>query len=396
MKKLLSVLLILPAVASAQTWCPSSQKVHAWTGSAWELQETYETKYTPQGWIASQEIADNEGNKSSETYTYTEHGKIATFVTLQLPAGASVWQNSQKVERTYDSRLTSFITKNDQQLWNGTAWTPSNNYTQTITRDGNGNIVKMERAVMYKGVYDPIHRITLRYDKEGKAYEISTQDLKANTLDGSLYWANGDKFTNITWMETDGQITSLESVFKSPNRILSATVVKPDGTEYSLTAQYGEGDNYSSTLTSDDLTSTVTYTSLDDYGSYTMTTVTDYGEWGNETITENHKVDAYDNILLDESIYESPEGTETMRMSGEVVYDPQYGYPLSWTLSELDPESGVMNPFMYVEFSDYSDVSASISDVVSVHPAMLYDLMGRRLPSGRRAMAIGKGIKTVR
>lgn len=391
-KIIIAAIALLPLMAAAQVWRPATQKVSAWTDSVWVVSETYSTQYTSQGKIASQEIRDEDGNLSSETYTYNPQGMMTTKVTMQLPKGETQWQNSQKIERTYDSRLSSFITFNDQYVWTNGKWQPSNNYKQQITRDGKGNIVKMERSVFYQGIYDPIHRLTVRYDNKGVAYEIATQDLRANSLTGELAWVAGDKFTNIVWEETDGQITSLEKVFEGANRISSAKVIKSDGLEYALTATYSAG-GYTSTMTSEDLTSTITFTPLDEYGSYETSTMTDYAEAGIETITEKYLVDAYDNILLNETIYTMGDETELTRMVGEVEYDADKGYPLSWKLTEYNAETDAYDPILLAEYSDYTDAAASIALTAVADALPLYDLGGRKASGGQRGIVVGHGFK---
>lgn len=130
------------------------------------------------------------------------------------------------------------------------------------------------------------------------------------------------------------------------------------------------------------------FTPLDAYGSfnyeYTIHYV-EYGESMSETMRQTAKYDSYGNELLSEVVY-IVDGEEYVedRLTGYVTYDESYGYPLTYTISALDYDSGEMIPEMKIEFSDYSLVT-SVKGICSEQiedesaPVEYYNLNGQRV-----------------
>lgn len=351
------------AAEAGALWRSRAQKAYGWDQSKaqWVLEDSYEITYNADGLKTESRLTDVDGI-SVETYTYNDNGNLATKLTQVADGAGKPLVNSQKLSREYDSRLTSFVTFNDQNIWLNNGWRPSNNYKQLITRNADGNITLMERAIFYDGYYDPTYRLSVEYGPDGKAISISESEL---TYDGiELFWRPGETISDIEWYSTDGQIVSAEDLFSGANRISKATITDEDDFVIEVSATYNDDGSYTAVMSADDegliIRSTMTYTPVDANGSCTYLTVTTYTEEGltfTETIKEEYLVDAFGLTLLEEvTVDEDGDSFVETGVKGEVTYDPAYGYPLEWIVKEHDEESGdYVNAFRAV-YSDYVDV----------------------------------------
>lgn len=379
------------ATDAGAKWSAKTQKAYGWNGSEWEMEELYNNTYTADGHIAVQTVTDIDGSVTRQTNRWNENGMLATRRTEFAQSASMPFQETQRLSRTYDDRLTSFITFNDQLVFQNKEWVPSNNYTQSITRDANGNITLMERAVYFQGIYDPIHRIHVSYDEKGIASSITTEDLGYNYATNEYYWKPGDSYTDIVWEATDGQIVSTENLFDGANRIKSATAII-SGQENKITASYKEDGRWTANIsaieddTQIEIQTTTEFIPLDENGSCQITVTTSFisGETtlGFEKYIDEYRYDENGLILLEESIASDGETTEIIgRLSGTVEYDPEFGYPLSWTISEFDPDTEQMVNSFRAEYSDYINLSESSIDNIDADQqrATYFDLTGRRI-----------------
>ncbi len=157
-----------------------------------------------------------------------------------------------------------------------------------------------------------------------------------------------------------------------------------------FTAEYGENGSYILTgkwhdeEEDDDIQAVMYYTVLDENGSCRIVTETTYSYMGDiywyDSYTENYRYDAYGLILLEEVQYsDGTYGEVESRIEGKVKYDTEHGYPLTWTIQEMEYESGEMENVFRAEFSDYLQAGVSginTVDVDSVLPAEYYNLQG--------------------
>ncbi|MDE7412371.1 MAG: hypothetical protein K2N05_01090 [Muribaculaceae bacterium] len=389
---------------AAEIWRAKTQKSFGWNGTRWELEETYKTDYDSNGLKTAQTVTDIEGFTTKETYTYNENGMLQTRFAEVAESPNGVFSNSSKLSREYDTVLTSFITVNNQELWTGEAWVPSNNYTQTITRNEQGNITAMERSVYYMGIMDPVYRLKIEYGADGKASRMEESELTYDYASEEYEWVVSTVIEDIIWEETNGQIVNiseLNDLFEGDNRIKSATVTVEDMTA-SLNVEY-EGPEYTATLAFFDeeegmnVESSISLSYLDsatdpDSNHWTigreyltttrfmMTSLPIY----EENVRETYVYDNNDLIILEKVEIGNGEDWEIEDMvTGNVKYDEEKGYPLSWTVAALDYESGqVVNSFRAL-YSDYEDVSVAgveeISPETGDYPAIYYNLQGMRV-----------------
>ncbi len=377
--------------ASAK-WVAKTQKAYGWNGSAWQLDETYRNTYNSiTGLKTTQTVVDADGSVNRETYTWDINGMLKTRLKEYARSTTAAFQQTQRLTRTYDDRLTSFITFNDQLIYQNKEWVPSNSYKQTITRNADGNITQMERAVYFMGIYDPTFHINIEYGEDGKATAITTEDLAYDYPTQSYYWKPGTSYKDIIWESTDGQIVSIDNLFDGANRIKSATATI-SGQECHISAEYADDGSWTSwrTLFDEDmdmeLEEKIEYTPTDSYGSsrvvISMGYLNDGKPYNTEQYVYTYNYSPEELLLLEEAVFTTDEGTEILsRIEGSVEYDEEYGYPLSWTVSEYDPESGAQINTLRAEYSDYVKVNDN-SSIESIGtdtnaPATLFDLQGR-------------------
>ena len=395
------------AAEAMPLWRAQTQTGYWWNGDDWELSETYEISYDDKGYKKEQTVFDGEGYASRESYTWNENGMLATRLGEVDEEGTGEFVESSRLKREYDSRLVSFITFNDQEAFYGDSWVPSNSYKQTITRDASGNVTLMERAVYFQGIYDPVFRLAITYGEDGKASIIEASNLMYDYDSQDYYWEVSDRYSDIVWEETDGQIVDIEDMedlFLGSNRIKSATV-EVEGQTVELKVDYHGDDYFTASMTGEDeemegvtMLGTVEYEVLDFNSEagvpehlskgYRVTTTTDllYGEEvvDREVIKETYIYSPDDLIILEKVEYGDGEYFEIEScIEGVVEYDKDHGYPLVWTISEYDYDLEEMVPGFRAEYSDYVSIPVSGVDEVGISssdsPARYYNLQGQEV-----------------
>lgn len=385
---LMAMAMIGQGVMADNLWVAKSQKAYGWTGSDWALNEVYTQSYTRDGLISIQTVADMEGGVSRQAFRYNSNGKMISRVTSVAPSLSGPFKETQKLTRTYDHILTGFVTLNDQQVLVGSTWQPSNCYTQTITRNDAGDVLRMERAVFFQGIYDPTHHLDVIYNEYGGATGITTEDLDYDYSKQDYYWKPGPSYKDIVWDRFDGQVVSLDDLFSGANRIKSA-IATIGGEEYRISAEYFEDGRWiSHRLQFDpdvdlDLEEVTEYTPIDDNGSCKIVSTMGYVEDGAMIGAEQHiynfLYDANGLILLEEELYDNGESVEVVaRTVGEVEYDSENGYPTCWTVAVLAQDLGEMVNAFRAEYEDYVNLGTSAIDEVEIRggAARFYDFHG--------------------
>lgn len=386
------------AQEASKVWLSQTQKYYGWDGNAWDLEDTYNFVYEGTR-IASETVTDSEGFVNRLTYTYD--GQTTTELS-QTSEDGTTFENNMKEVTTVDAIVPSFVVAKYQWNWMDNQWNQNgNNYTQKVTRNADGNVTAVERAVLFQGVFDPIYRLKVTYGDDGKASAITEETLY---YDGNEYsWEPGTTYSDIVWHETNGQIVTIDGLPASGNYIKTANVDNGDGEVDQLSFEYADDGSYTGTIKGgngvDSYESTMLYTPTDDNGSYTLETTTTYSEGGSVmsvSSTEKYVYDSYGLIILEESSFnDGSYDYVDSRIAGKVVYDEINGYPISWEVSVLDWDTEEMVNDARIEYSDYFQASTSgIGSVVSGDheaPAEYFNLNGVRVNSS--ALAPGLYIK---
>lgn len=390
------------AAEAAPLWMAETQKSFGWNGDEWELMETYDIKYDTKGQKTVQTVTDAEGFVTREQYTWNENGQLATRLSQVDEEGEGDFVDSSSLSREYDSRVTSFITFNDQKAFYNGEWVPSNNYKQKITRNEAGNVTQMERAVFFNGIYDPTYRLNITYGEDGKAVTIEESDLTYDYATSEYQWVVSSKYTDIVWEETDGQILrvgDIEDLFLGNNRIKSAKL-DIEGTVADLSVTYLGLDfkavmSYFDEEEEAEVVSTIRYEkaypdSYVEYGLYevsidtTTELIAEEETLYKEVIRERYVYSIDDLILLEQVEYGDGDYFEIeSKIEGVIEYDDEKDQLLSWTVSEYDYDTEEMIPAFRAEYSDYTDVTSSgvnnIAEEDANAPVSYYNLQGQRI-----------------
>lgn len=361
---------------------PSVTKTYGWNGKRWMFDEEISYTYDSSGNIITEKSLDDEGDYVSTIYEYDKNNKM-TFKESKISADGIFYQNYKKTAFEYDPILTNVITKRTEWLWLNEDWRlVGNNYKRIITRDENGNITSVVIAVLFNGIYDPTDRIDITYGDDGKAITISEQILD---YDGNEYfWVQGQKFTDIKWKDTDGQIYDPELLFLGNNRLLSAHYEDEDDFNAEVSVEYADDSEAYKVVMQMDMdgfvvSASMEYTPLENDG-YIAEGITSYQNEVLYTNKEEVRYDDWGHMLLS---YESEEEEDEIYFEqtvGTVEYNEQ-GLPISYTVSEeySDYPGMLVSEYAFrAEYFDYVDVTANVSDISIDEdaPGVYYNLQG--------------------
>lgn len=374
-------------------WCAETHVLSVWDGEDWEESEKYEFRYDSDGRVLQETVRaliPGEESATRTTNTYNENGELAVRIS-EVAEDGTEFENSEKLERKYDERLTSVIVDNAAYMWNEGSWMlRGNNYRRYITRNADGNITRVVVAVLYDGEYDPTQMLDIEYGEDKKASKIVSSFL--TTDDGlEFYWAEDGVYSDIVWERTDGQIYDTDYLIGGANAIKSCKVIDEDGDEQTVTVEYLDALGSYKAVTDavfdgEAAHSEVVVTVFDEYGSNQMVYNDVYGE-GEEAETEygieRYMYDAYD--LETEAYIAGGMDEETAEVyqwsKADVTYDANEGYPLEYTLAEYDYETEEMFNALRIVYSDYVD-AAGVADIAADDasaPVELYNLQGIRV-----------------
>lgn len=369
---------------SDEVWCPARQQLYMWDGNDWVLAETNRLTYNSKGLITEDITVESDDPGASRTiYTYNDNGSWTSRI-MQYSSDMVDYRNSGKTEREFDAIVPSFVTATYGYNWLNYEWQQTgNNWEREVTRNADGNVTKVERRVLYQGIFDPTQRFMAEYGADGKASRMWSEEL---TSDGfNLYWEEGDVYTDIVWDRTDGQIFSEEDIMYGANRISSAHVTS-EGDELTLTVEYpDELGSYkgviSGSIDGAEVTSVIEHTVLDIYGSYEEVITETYSYDGiTESMVQTNKY-LTDDSGLDMLIYasETYDGEEEIYewSKAELTRDSE-GRPAEYIQQVYDYDTGEFENSMRIVFSNYIDaagIGSAVSDS-SDAPVLLYDLRG--------------------
>lgn len=233
--------------------------------------------------------------------------------------------------------------------------------------------------------------MTIEYGTDGKASEIDIEEYEGTDTAGNPRWEYEEVYTDIEWLNTDGQILQTVNLFQGANRILSASIQDEDviGT---IEVEYTDNGSFTATYILDDemsgehLLGVTSFEVLDEYGSYKSSLCAIYSFDGvvDDKIEQEQTVmyDEHGTVIMQETIEkEDDEVKKWQKVIYEPEYDPTYGYLLSYQLNLCDKDTGEPKPLQLTEYSDYigfsgvNEVNASTSE----DPVVYYDMQGRRV-----------------
>lgn len=381
-------------------WGAATRHLYSYEEDQWVLEETYKTKYYPNG---MEEVVDiiSEDGILRETLKYNEVGYMTYRLREVSEDNGATFTPSELLEREFDPIIKTLPVKAVTKMFMNGQWVETgSSYTRTITRNADGNITSVEIAVPYEGKYDPTERYLVEYGEDGKANRF--EYVKLVNYGETMEWESQMVYSDIVWDSFDGQIYNTESLTYGANRIASATITQ-FGSDTQMKASYQIDDqglgsfsvelfqDYGGGLTWKDVTTTY----LEDiYGSYRSLEQTEITfpaeEEGQEPMTdvmkesEHYVVNEFGLEMLIYSIMAAGDEIMVMEnMKADLETDPVYGYPLTYIRKiapEETPDAIPSVPEIKIEFADYYDVAGlrAIAPADNADaPVRYFDLSGR-------------------
>lgn len=389
-------------------WCPVNQKVSSWDVDAadWLHEETYTSEYYPDGNHKTDLIYNEvEETLTRISYEYNAQGYLSCQSTEEIDEGDVATEVSRKEISRDDPRLPALITANREWVMiDGTLQMMGNNYNRNVKRNDAGNITEVEIATYYDGAFDPSRRMTVTYGEDGKATEIVCTDLSYDWMSQKYTWIEAERFSDIVWENTDGQIFDTSYLFSGANRIKSAKYTSQID-DYEISVEYEDNSAdyvavFTGVIEGIEATKTTTVTILDEYGSASDLQEFVYIEDGEEFYEGYIQKVVYDkwgyDILFEDIDVSDPDFPIVYeRQEAETEYDPEYGYPTLMIIRSYDMEAEEMVNFMKLEFSDYKDVAGIENIAVSDadETPVYYNLQGMRIknPSAGGVYIVRRG-----
>ena len=351
-------------------------------------------------------------SSEKDEFAYNDNGYVETVTMTVTYNGGEEMVDRQTY--TYDPKLTWLCTSIEVgTLYNGD-WITDELPLRVITRNAKGDITCIEGITWN----DYSQRVSIKYGADGKASEILVEDVEDEA------YAPYMKYWDIEWLETDGQILPYEifmpESFMTSNRFSHAMMIGYDTDSgepvtYAVNMAYdSDGRGYKMTFGPDDKDMWSVYRRTDDNGSFIFNSlfpVEDDDFTMINRMTEELVCDAYGLPLSykREDIYEAngvevTEETERELLKGVVEYDSATGCPMTYTVSENEGDSTVMEETALYTFSEYTPVSG-VKEVPAFEDdgeTRYYDLQGRQVPASALHDGIfirikdGKAVKIMR
>lgn len=380
----------------ANRWQFTILKAYDWNGSEWSLGNANEFFYAPDGLVSVREITYKDGRVMRENNTYNDNGRLVEQITEMAETADGEFENSTRLTRRYDERVPSFITVETEEIWKDGAWQPAKGYRNEVTRNEDGNVTMVEHSELSEGQleYRYTYRMIITYDDNGTATGITECSLTYDTTTGNYTVIPGNSYTEVTWATTDGQILSIDNLFKGANKIESALLFIPEETEGSLTVTYGNNGSYEITTVQhdefDECTEIRTVTPLDDNGNIEILTervdrshgdrictswTTDILKLDQFGLIQKHYVEeklSFKGGIVGSSILKDTRG--------QIDYDKATGYPLTWVVREYDTEEECHVKVFKADFAGFPDAPNAIDAIeTDEDETTWYDLQGIRI-----------------
>lgn len=359
-------------------YLPVVEMVSVWDAEAreWFPEEELHNQYDPQGRLISYQNWDAENggeDRMQTTITYDAFGNKILEIVESSSNGGDNWENSTKMEYTFDSVVRNFPTSICRYGWYNGDWQLSYGNRYPVTRNADGTVTKVERLANMGIFFDPIARVENTVGADGRTVvKYLNTELQLADDNTSLVWNEIIELQNIVWHQTNGQVLGFEfeDLYQGENRIASADLMyygEPDGKvrgtytdefQGRLEVEFSNGDKM---VLSREYTDAAT-------GSYTETSTLDYADNGttvHEVKVYRVDIDSYGHVTLEESSI-TVDG-ELMARSGsktDYTYGPQ-GQPLEAVISGYDMDLEEYVPEIRTESTEFVTI-AGVDGIVAV------------------------------
>lgn len=364
----------IPTEAAAPLWRPASQTDYMHDGEDWMEMGTVTFKYDGRG-NRTEELVDEDGWLSKTVTTYDEFNYPLMILQTESEDGET-WENSGKRTYVYDTKVHGFFTERIGYDWNDGEWTK--NYTwesNTITRNDEGDIIEVVKALPLMGELKPAYKSVWNYGTDGKANEYFYYVAGADN-DWELY--DNLSYKDIVWEKTDGQMTvfgDLLELTEGDNLLKSAVVYydgEPDG---HYLVEYSDGlPGFLIKETTNDISEigrTVRMETIDANGSMRLTTTEYFDEDGN-ILTEPTYIDVQEALMDEYGNMVKYSETETIDGVEELISSTRYTYtynadgnPTEVISEEYDYETEEYFLSERIVYGEYIDAAAGIEAVMA-------------------------------
>ncbi|MDE6287312.1 MAG: hypothetical protein K2M00_00835 [Muribaculaceae bacterium] len=379
-----------------KVWKPGSVSYYNWNEfeNVWEFSNGYKYVYDEEtGLIKSQQ-----SNGSWRTdFEYDANGQIIATYEYDLYEGT--YRPNSKSLYKYDEIITDYRIEELNYSMENDEWVLYYGSRRNITRNSDGNIIKLQSAHYNTwsetpGWEDSDYYMAIEYGTDGRATRI--YDMERDYETGQMYVE--ESIDNIVWYATDGQIVDMdwddEEFYFGANRIKSANIpVEFSETPGKLTVTYGAANSVKYELVvAGEVVESLDYIGLDAYGSHEKTEysvsyefIEETNEWEFEyadTYWTKRVYDAYGYELY----YGSKESSDgelyyQSERVGTVTYDSQYGYPTEYVSTNSYGGGAPRNDSRMV-FGDYVQVTDGVESVTVSDenaPVEYFNLQGVRV-----------------
>lgn len=358
--------------AAAPVWRPASQIYYIHDGEDWELLSTSSYKYDNRG-NTVEDVVDEYGLLTKTVTTYDAYNSPLTVLQTESEDGET-WENSSKRTYVYDSRIHDFFIERIGYDWTEGEWVKNYQWeTNTITRNDDGNILEVVKALPYGGSLRPAYKSVWNYGADGKAnayyYYYYTIDLQTAEWTWKLY----DKvsYRDIVWEKTDGQMIAdgnLMEFTEGENLLKSAVVYYLDTPDGHFLVEYSDEGlpGFLIKETTNDINEvgrTVSMETLDANGSKRMTITEYFDEEGivgpDPTYINVQQVNMDDHgNMVSHTVTETTDGVEELVDAAKYtyVYDAD-GNPMEITTDIYYPQEEEYFPMERVVYGEYIDAA---------------------------------------
>lgn len=393
--KVLPASRVLPR-AAGDIWMPGKVAEYTWIedDSEWSLYNEKTFDYFGGGLVKSVGMKD-EWQTTNSKYQYNDEGLLTHYTDSYFDESTQQFIPSNRRIYNYDYMLTRACVQMLYYTWNNNEWLDTEGEYAGIERNKDRNIVRVTQIISIGYKHYVNSRYDIEYGSDGKASKITMLGKESFYYD---VFETECVLSDIVWDRTDGQIllvnytpsvdienpydyepsTYETGLFGPDNRVASFTMVSEDygNVKLNVTVDYSESTFH--VVAKTDAGKTYIDWEYNDLsgidghgpGSYESKQFEIDIDYDEDTDThyevemleyEKYYTDAYGLMLLDEEIqYEDGELDDYYKKVGTVEYDPTYGYPVSYVVTE--EEDGEMYNEYKVVYSDYEQCSG-ITDV---------------------------------
>lgn len=374
---------------AAPVWRPLSQTDYMHDGEDWMEMGTVTFRYDRRG-NCTEEIVNSDDMLTRVQTTYNDNDLPLTVIETESDDDGATWTNIGRTSYVYDSKIRDFFVDRSGYDWDGADW--ARNYrceTNTITRNADGNITEIVKALPYGEEMLPAYRSVWTYGADGRASGYGYY-----VMDGSD-WALYDdvEYKDIKWHGTDGQMTvfgDLLELTEGANLLESAVVYYQGEADGHYLVEYSDDlPGFLIKETTNDINEvgrTTLMETLDMNGSLRLTTTEFFDEEGN--ISTEPAYISVQEAMMDEhgnmtqfNLKETYEGTEELVAS--TIYTYTYdalGNVTEVVSREYDYDSQeyfLSERTVYGEYGDTAGIGSAGADDAAVWSTEGYAVTAR-------------------